>query len=890
MYNNAHARFIVSGRTSSFVDFDICNESLQMYLEKYIDQNDNELKKLLEEYNGTPIVDLLPIPTYRNSVLENNISKNSKFEDFHNLLVQSKLKEDMIKRNRSGNTTNRMSSRIDLVMITNKLSEFCYMLFANNRYVFSENELKNYIGSNEELLFLINSAIIDFYDEQNISFISNFYFEYFISYALLLKSKKIIFNTFFTEGKVKISCIDLLMIFLSVARTKNEKMYERIERKMLKDNVNCVLLCEFSALSDKKRYEYFKIIFNKCKKENQRIYYGRFRPVFGPLKNINNMAQRMQQLIPDSYKLDCINFIKGEIYEYLSNPSKEDVISFGNAIILLIPFIENIWTKNEQRILKELSIKLIQFFLKNNLSTELEGLLSEKFIIDWYELYKWTVGWKNDEWEKFYYEITGKSTQLLAEIYDEFEFRVKFNIFSIFYSSEEIKPMLFPIMRYVIKNKYSDGYGMAATVPEMISDEYETPLIKTDDRIFLLSHILENIEISFPEILDLLVFAVENDVYQQLKNSYNNPLSILETNLYQNITAIDKNDFKSFSIYYLNCNEYDFDERLFQIKNSDIIDELKIFLVYEIITLGIPKWRICHIIHKLLDISNKEISLEHINKIKECMQDNIYKDIIYYIFHSKEHILNESDFIIKEYNIHFAEKIKKDIEKEKLLNELQIAIQLSNENEITLLLDNDAMIAELYKINDFLQSPKIIDRERTPIGKLFYLHHESLINIVSYNFVEDDIPPIFSESALKIMEDFYRNNKNHIGDIINDLQEFCFKNDNFYIYFYWVYINKRVDKEKDNVVNMILSNQTLYQKIIMSMDKDASIKFNHSLEVFEKYDNSRWLIPFMYYYKNILNRKIPSWLKIEYILKLIVVLEPSKSSGGFMSLSYILCK
>jgi hypothetical protein len=822
--NNKYVRFIISGRNSSFIDFDIFPDSTQLYLEKYSDPNDKELIELMEEYSGTPVADLLPIPTYRNFVLEKRISKDSKLEEFYNLLVQSSLEKDKEKSDRSNNISQRMGSNINIDTIIKEISEFCYKLFIHKRNVFTENELKEYIKRESYFIFIINSAIIDYHDETNISFVSNFYFEYFVSNALLTKSKKTLTKFFFTEGKIKILNIDILMLFMNCAKSQAKYTLEFIKNKLLNDDIVCILLCEFDIITNKDRFNYFLSIFNEYKKEKKGIYYGRFRQVYGPLKNINNMAQRMQQLIPDCYKTDSIYFLKSEIMSFLQHPSKDDILSFGNAVILLIPFIENIWTEREQAIIKEIALPIIKFFLNNDLSNELSGLLSEKFIINWYKRYNWTVDWNQKEWELFYGQISGKTCNLLSEILDDYEYKIKFEFLTIFYDDDNIKPLLFPIIRYVMKNNFFGINGMATTVPEMITDDYETQTVKTDNRNFILLNLLQEIELNLPDILDLLIFAMETEVYHRIKNTYSNPINILEEKLYKNLSLLEEKEYKTFSKYYINSDEYGFDDRLFHCDHVKKIETLKEFLISDVLEAKIEKWRGSHFLHKLIDFSDKELSLKYLFIIKEKASENIYMDVVYYIFNNKDHILNNYEFINNEYNILFEKEILRNIEKEKMLESVKKQIELVNNNDIILMLNSSSMIDELYKINEFLLNPKMFDKERKPIGKLFSLNHENVKNMITYSNTEDTIPPIFSECAIKIMEDFYRSDIYDIDNIIKNLQEYSFKEDIFYIYFYWVFISKRENKDEIDIKDLVNTYPDLKQKILNSMDKDASNK------------------------------------------------------------------
>ena len=277
LLKNNRVRFIIAGRNSSFLDFDIFSNSIQLYLEKYIDPNDKELKELIEEYADTPLSDLLPIPTYRNFVLEKGISKDSKLEDFYKLLVQDNLEKDRLKIDRSNNISSRMTSALEIDIIIEKLSNFCFEQFINKRNVFTEIELRENISNVSQFIFILNSSIIDYYDVNNVSFITNFYYEYFVSNALLSKSKKIITEIFFTRGKIKVLYIDLLLFFMNCARTKSKEIFHFIKRKMLYDDISCILLCEFDSIPNKDRYEFFISILDLFD-----------NPLFTPVFKINN--------------------------------------------------------------------------------------------------------------------------------------------------------------------------------------------------------------------------------------------------------------------------------------------------------------------------------------------------------------------------------------------------------------------------------------------------------------------------------------------------------------------------------------------------------------------------------------------------------------------------
>jgi hypothetical protein len=344
-------------------------------------------------------------------------------------------------------------------------------------------------------------------------------------------------------------------------------------------------------------------------------------------------------------------------------------MSFGNAVSLLIPFIDELWTKAEQIILKEIAIILIRFFIYNNISKKLNSILSERFIFDWYQKFEWTTEWNQNDWEQLYRDISGNYCNLLSEISEEIELKIKYNIFRISYKNN--KPLLFPLIRYFLKNKYMDGHSVASFVSETLTDDNDVPMIKIDDKIYELMRLIKKIDISISEILDILNYTIENNMYKFVKDSYNNPIKYFEEILYNNIHLVNKEDYDKFAKYYFGIYEYDFDNRLLPKNEHVLFIKLSKFLIQEIINRGFSKWNTGLFLHRRINFTDSDYSIECLNIIHKNMSEDIYKNIIYYIFNNPKHILNDNKFIINEYNLLFKDEIEKKAEKDKKIEEIK---------------------------------------------------------------------------------------------------------------------------------------------------------------------------------------------------------------------------
>jgi hypothetical protein len=218
-------------------------------------------------------------------------------------------------------------------------------------------------------------------------------------------------------------------------------------------------------------------------------------------------------------------------------------------------------------------------------------------------------------------------------------------------------------------------------------------------------------------------------------------------------------------------------------------------------------------------------------------------------------------------------EILKKAQREKRVGLIKEKIKSVKENDIKLILDNEAMLNELKKIDNFLLGESAKENEETHFSKIYSLRHKNIIQRLSYDDT-CDIPPVFSECAIKMMEEFYRGNIFDIDVILKNLQNYSFKDENFYVYFYWTFVNNEDTIEVKRNINSCL---ILQQKILDSMNKDSSEKILNKPVAFFEQDNHQWLTPFFYYYETLLDRAPPAWMQINHILKLIVVPDPHKT-------------
>jgi hypothetical protein len=882
---NRKIKFVIAGRNASFFDIgDIDGKRLQ--IKKHIGDNDVEFYNILNRFEGTSIADLLPVPIYRNFIRNHPDLQFNNIDELYAALIKDKLESDKAKFDYSHGNTSRMPSVVNMLEVMKKLSYFCLNLFLERRNVFSESELKTSIGDSY-FLFILHSSIIDYNDEENINFISNFYYEYFVANAFCEAERKEIVSAFFLRRKIDISKLDIFVIFLNQAKSKNRKMYDFVIKKAMRDNIAYFLLCDFESLPDDDRYEAFIKILKTYNTKKEWIYYGRSSPSYSPLKNIDNMAQKMQELLPVSKQDMIIGFMAKNISKYLEHPNESKAIEFANNLTLLIPWTKNLWLPEQQKILQGISVPLIRFLIYHKYADQLplKDILSYHLIFQcWYKDCGWTNKWGETSWLEFMKNLSYRNYTLESEIIDKKEFIINLECFNNFYNNLLLRPLMVPLIKYALSYRFKDAGRMVHTLSDTLDDDELQP-IEFDHEAYTLFDIAKKMEMTIAEILNVILHAMNSDRYEIIKDEINSPVKTLENKLFSNLENIPDECFEQFRKYFFNFKKHYFDKnilkKLFELNNTEQIEKLKIYLLGHILRneTTVHSWIIEQLLAGLINLNKKNKALNCLNKIKQAYQDNnigIYKGVIYYINSDNSHIINKE--IEDEYKNIFAEQIRLEEERKKTHMKIIQEIEESKQRDIDLLLDNDLMVIELKKIDKYLEDHEEIEEEKKPLHKLYFIRHSGIKNRISYDGTYEP-PPIFSETALHIIEDYYRSNQYSIGGIINHLSKNFFLEKYFYIYFYQFYINnqKTIDDFDKYISNILDGNKKLKNKITSSINTDAKSRFDvETIGYFDGGANWLWASPFLFFYKLFMGEKLFTWLTNRHILKFIAFINPNE--------------
>lgn len=868
---NPNCRFILSGRDASFInemnEFNHVTTKLLPYI-------DYTTQQIINNFKGTPLESLVSIPFYRDFASTENAKTLKTYKDFISALILNKLESDKKKVDRSANKTSsrKYDSTIDLENIQNKLANIAHNLHKSKERSFCKEYLYSYLNE-DEIFFFLKSSIVNYRDDQKITFISNLFFEYFLARYYSKQSLTIIYKDFFLQtGTIIIQYVNVFTILLNLFDTKSKK-FKKIIKRLGKYSSEIVLLSDYEQLSIEDRFKCYKRILGEYNFQKKYIYYTRFSKSHDLLVNINSLSALMHELLPEELYDDAIKLHCDTINNFLKNPNVEDITTFENAVILL-GVHDKFWKEKQFPLLKKVAVPLIRFFLENEIAKKMKGLLSEDIILNWYEDYSWTNTWEEKEWSTFVKEITNIDNTEFYNFKDENEFRIKLKLFNHFHSNLYIRKLLVPLTIKILGNKNYDS-GEATFVPNSLDDDFETPAIHCDNDISYFPYIIKLYKISILDLLYILNsiecnYAHHNtayeleELYRNLINSFKENISKIKDDeipvlykLFKKYINTDDAIFISDFNAYLKLLNDNHKELLFNLLLSDLIKN----------TNWQNLWMLHNSIVILLDIKNKDKAISLCEQLKEV--NRVYGECIadIYIPNLNKHPLY--DLSKKEYPLLFPQTVKKDEEHKKLLSQFESKKKAMLEKEISIISNKEKLLCEINNIFKYIDETKDSSERDTDRGRLLDLQVDYIGNKIQYAYKEEyKIPKIFSSFALTYLFNFTKDDQSlNRQKAIKNIEDWFSDDKYFWRYFFWLYICHYKKEETDDFLN---KNPSLIERIKESMQQEVSyFSAENELSLYDGGRNRFWVVPFVHYLSRFYNNKLPEWFDKSKILNFI---------------------
>lgn len=849
-------RFIISGRNAAFYIIQKTTFYKPVTIKLSHSFTQEEDAKFILKYKGTKILDVIHIPFYRELLEKENVSG---YKDFFNKLLAKALTKDKERLEYANNLTRRDKS-IDLEQLQNKLSIFCHSIFINNSITFTEKNLQDKLQ--DDYINVINSSLISYKDENNISFSSNIIFEYFLArYYSASSVHNIKRELFLSSGRLNIKYINVIGILL-VLLDKNSKTYTYLTQKLSKDTNAFIVLTDFTSLNDEDRWNYYIKIYTEYNIKKEIIFYLNHTHTHGILSNIDSLAESLYNLLPESKKSDAINLLCNYIEAYISNPIEADIYTFANTVILLGIWNVKLWNNEHQKRLKEISIPLIKFFIFNSMAIKyLRGLISERVCFNWYYIYNWPKTWTEQDWYNLINSIYPK-TLTLDSIIDDTDYTIKVELFIQFYKNAFISKLSVPLSIYLMSNEEDDSAG-ADFVPNEIDDNYQFPTRKLRDEIFEFNIIIKDI----PDITsDELVYIVHKvlqpsshfnynnyetkELFNELINKWNNRLNTLSeeccNKLFEIIKLFIENKIKNFiPDFYTNLDYID--------------DHSKISILSKIQKYNInlsKQYFGFIIITKLLNISDKEKAEKLLSKIQKIVSEESYKIIISTIHSQKDHIL--LDIVSPIFTEYFSIEIEKEKKRQEKLIELESSIVNMFSNEYCIIQSKELLLNEIDNINAYILS----NQAEIKRHDIFELTVEGIKTRFSWDYHDYEIPPIFSDFTIKLIIYCFNRTEDFKNAIISakEIVINSFKTPSkLWKFFFWHYI---CEYTSEKIFDCLEKNYVLKTQIIKSLELDVKNSIQ-TLTIQNAETGApilrNWLTPFILSLKYLYNGNFPNW-------------------------------
>ena len=873
---NSSCRFILAGRDASFIT-EINFDHIDLKLFPYVD---DEVRVLMYRFKGTPLESLIQIPFYRNFAKTEKAKSLTTYKDFISALILNNLKNDRQRFDWSENKPASIgfASSINLNNLQKNISMLSYNLFKSDKNVFTKQNISDYVKNKEEVFFFMKSSLVNFCGDENISFCSNIYLEYFVAkyyvekdFALVQKDFFLPVGNIFVQYKPRPKYINILVILLNLLDEKTG-LYKQLSKKLNCENPAYILLTDYTLLPVQDRFNFYRKITNEYDADKKTIYYYRLEKTNDILANIDSLADSMHNLLPEDFYNEAVKEHCDVIKDFLKSPSVEKIIAFENAMILLSVHNSN-WQYEQQEMLKNIAISLMKFFLNHELAKKVKGLLSEDDILGWYENYKWTENWKEKEWISFVKELTSVENTNFYDFKDEKEYCFKLKLFIHFYDNENIGKLIVPLSRKILTGRHHESF--ATCVPKNIDDNFQIATTNFNYDICRFTDIFKNYDVSISEILEILqIYPLKEysipyearDLYKEILNAFEKNLSaIKEENipefykvLVRYIEADSGIHLEDFSNKYLKQLNDDQKEKIFNLLLADLIKKADWQSLWML-----PR----SVIIPLLDMGDNEKSMRLFEKLGDIK--SIYQNCIDYLERkeNKGHPLH--DMATVEYLELFADRV--EIEK-KLKERLDVFNAEKNsiqEKEFDVITNKDnSFVNEVKHIFEYINKHPDFSESKDFYGKLFDLQLGQIEWNLKFDHKGEYVQPdIFSPFAVDFLihsnEGDLESNHENIIEIIND----WFSDEKyFWQYFFWIYICNRKAEEVDKFLNKY---PWLTDRIKESIQLELSHCLEDDISMYDGGHNYLWVVPFVHYLTRFYNNKLPDWFDCDKIFNFI---------------------
>lgn len=813
------------------------------------DEDDEIFKQKLSKITDQEIREKVIIPYYRTQI--DTILQDSSPSSF----IKAVIKSNFEKVNKNNKFNEEVLNQIHI-----DLKNLSIFLFKKKSTLFTVSDF------DFEFPGILK---FDFFQKNNKNqySISRKIYEYYVAEYFNECDISLIQNVFFVKDHLRIDTLNIFLILLSISKISNAPLYNDLYKLYSSSSPEVFLIGDFNHKSNSQRLEEFKKIFVYRINNKKEIYKSRYFSTETTLSGIEDMQKKMIELLPEEKQKEGYDFL----IEQLKDGIKQDnQYKIRNSLSLLL--YEHVFTLSDNQ--KKEFFEIINELLKIKYSTKAKS----SDYINVYSLCEWInnsdiiSSWQEEDYIAFINNILSKSIDFSSfNTIPEEAYTLLIDFYVTFYNKplfNKIGPKI--IIKLLSENSEEFDEG-DSFVPPTISDSYKIKTVRFLDSIFLISNLINQINLSPNDCISILNSTID------LKVLDTNQKNLVENVFSKCLEYINQDDEEFFNeyinLFYKRSSHYssfssgkEWTSKLDSFKKEKFLCTLSKF---DFSNSSCDYIFINEAFTELLNDS--EVDSEKLFHYIKTIDKDVYERCLSSILSDKSHTLNSiiAERIYKEYPEYITNREQLFL----LHDEINIKKEWSNKHEPYILMNKDEVIKQVKKIESFINNHKAKFSDHDDWVILSELKYDNAQKRIDWTTKDErkifQKLPFFSNTLLSFCSERLRISEDKSFQTLKENLSQIYDQGLFYRFFYEYYLHP-ISKDIDKI------NELFNNNVQLSIELKKSIKIHYekymktvSIDTISSFQATHYLTPFVFYVKTLYSNCIPSWIAKEDFDKLI---------------------
>lgn len=817
------------------------------------DEEDEIFKQKLSKINDQEIREKVIIPYYRTQI--DTILQDSSPSSFIKAVIKSNFEK--VNKNNKFNEEVLKQIHIDLKNLSIFLFKKKTTLFTVNDFDFEfPGILKfDFFQKNNKNQYSISRKIYEYYVA-----------EYFNECDISLIQK-----VFFVKDHLRIDTLNIFLILLSISKISNVSLYNALYKLYSSTSPEVFLIGDFNHKSNSQRLEEFKKIFIYRINNKKEIYKSRYYSTETTLSGIEDMQKKMLELLPEEKQKEGFDFL----IEQLKDGIKQDnQYKIRNSLSLLL--YEHVFNFSDNQ--KKEFFEIINELLKMKYSTKAKssGYINVYSLCEWINNSDIISSWLEEDYIAFINNILSKSIDFsnLNTITQQEVYSLLLDFYVTFYNKPLFNKIGPKIIIKLLSENFEDFEDGDSFVPPTISDSYKIKTVKFLDSIFLISNLINQINLSPNDCISILNSTID------LKRLDTNQKNLVENVFNKCLEYINQEDeeffnkyinlfYKRMSLYGSFSSGKEWTSQLNPLRKEKFINTLSKF-DFSFIDSSLCDYMF--IIEAFTELLNdREVDSEKVFHYIKNINTNVYERCLSSILSDKSHILNS---IIAERIYREQPEFLIDKEQKLLLHEeLNIKKDWSNKHDPYILMNKDEVIKQIKDIEEFINLHKSAFSDHDDWVILSELKYDNAQKRIDWTTKDEreifKNLPLFSNTILSFCSEILRASETNSFESLQKTLNQIYESGCFYRFFYLYYLQP-LSKDMNKVHELFENNIQLTIELKTALQNQyKDFLRNISIDMISNLQGNKFLKPFIFYVKTLYSNCIPSWVSKEDFDKLI---------------------